>query len=147
MGILAPFMFQCWSFSNFCLWEVFFYRNTLATSCSLFLKYIFWQPCCLYFPDDSICKYIVCILQPLYLTSTSALPSPRFYVQATDHGDSPRTSQRVLVTVAIRDLSNNQPVFDRPFYSVSVSESEDIGKDILQVWHVRGWGDSWGDVS
>ena len=57
----------------------------------------------------------------------------RFYLLATDHGKPSLNSTPVLVTVNIRDVNDNQPVFDRSYYSVSVSESDGQGTDIVQV--------------
>ena len=57
---------------------------------------------------------------------------PRLTVIATDSG-SPPLSATATVIVRIRDVNDNQPVFDMSYYNVTVSESAPVGRCILTV--------------
>ena len=52
-----------------------------------------------------------------------------FYQQATEFVNNQRTSAKVTKTVTVRigDLNDNQPVFDKEVYTVSVPENLDAG--------------------
>ena len=58
--------------------------------------------------------------------------SPQITVIASDSGSPPQTSS-ATVKVIIRDVNDNEPIFDQSFYNVSVQESEVIGDCILKV--------------
>ena len=59
---------------------------------------------------------------------------PRLTVVATDSGQPP-LSTNTTVIIRIRDVNDNQPVFDQSFYNVSIPESEAVGRCVLKV----GW--------
>ena len=59
-------------------------------------------------------------------------PVPQITVIATDSG-SPAQSSSATVKVTIRDVNDNEPIFDQSFYNVSVQESEPVGNCILKV--------------
>lgn len=57
---------------------------------------------------------------------------PQIKVVATDGGSPPMTST-ATVLVTVRDVNDNQPVFEHSFYSASVYEDAIVGHCILQV--------------
>ena len=57
---------------------------------------------------------------------------PRLTIRATDSGVPP-LSALATVIVHIRDVNDNQPIFDQSFYNVSVPENQLVGTCILQV--------------
>lgn len=59
-------------------------------------------------------------------------PQPQITVIATD-GGSPAQSSSATVKVTIRDVNDNEPIFDQSFYNVSVQESETEKTCILKV--------------
>ena len=59
-------------------------------------------------------------------------PEPQITVIATDFG-SPAQSSSATVKVTIRDVNDNEPIFDQSFYNVSVQENEPVGNCILKV--------------
>jgi len=59
-------------------------------------------------------------------------PNPRLTIIARDEG-SPSLSSSATVIVNIRDLNDNEPIFDHSFYNVSVTENTPKGKCILKV--------------
>ena len=61
-----------------------------------------------------------------------AASEPRLSVVATDSG-SPPLSATATVIVRIRDVNDNQPIFDQSFYNVSISEGVTVGSCILTV--------------
>ena len=62
-------------------------------------------------------------------------PVPQITVLATDGGNPPLTGT-ATVRVTIRDVNDNEPIFDQSFYNVSVREDEAIGHCILKVRHL-----------
>ncbi|KAA0196529.1 hypothetical protein HAZT_HAZT009458 [Hyalella azteca] len=64
-------------------------------------------------------------------------PVPQITVIATDSG-SPAQSSSATVRVTIRDVNDNEPIFDQSFYNVSVQESEPVGNCILKWEEVHG---------
>ncbi|KAK7043292.1 hypothetical protein SK128_010818, partial [Halocaridina rubra] len=58
-------------------------------------------------------------------------PMPQITVIATDAG-SPPLSSSATVKVTIRDVNDNEPIFDQSFYNVSVQESEAVANCILK---------------
>lgn len=59
-------------------------------------------------------------------------PAPRLTLVATDSGFPPLSSTAQL-TVTIRDVNDNEPIFDQSFYNVSVPENEPVHRCILKV--------------
>ncbi|XP_068205256.1 protein dachsous-like [Palaemon carinicauda] len=59
-------------------------------------------------------------------------PEPQITVIATDSG-SPALSSSATVRVTIRDVNDNEPIFDQSFYNVSVQESEAVTNCILKL--------------
>ncbi|KAL5011978.1 hypothetical protein ScPMuIL_010529 [Solemya velum] len=57
---------------------------------------------------------------------------PQIIVVATDGGNPPMSST-ATVLVTVRDVNDNQPVFEHSFYSASVLEDANVGLCILQV--------------
>lgn len=57
---------------------------------------------------------------------------PQLLVQATDSGKPPLSSN-VTVIITIRDVNDNNPVFDQSFYNVSVRENTAVDTCILTV--------------
>ncbi|XP_074651638.1 protein dachsous-like [Tubulanus polymorphus] len=57
---------------------------------------------------------------------------PRITVTATDHG-SPPLSSNATVIVTIKDVNDNQPVFDQSYYDTTVDESANVDSCILKV--------------
>jgi protocadherin-16/23 len=57
---------------------------------------------------------------------------PRLLVVATDSGDPP-LSGTTTVIIRIRDVNDNQPIFDQSFYNVSVLENMANGSCVLTV--------------
>jgi len=67
-----------------------------------------------------------------YLTSVPPSLRFSFYLEATDLGTPPMSS-RVLVEVDIRDVNDNQPIFEHSYYSANVSEDAAVGALLLVV--------------
>ena len=59
-------------------------------------------------------------------------PVPQIIVLATDAGQ-PALTGTATVRVTIRDVNDNEPIFDQSFYNVSVREDDAIGHCILKV--------------
>ncbi|XP_038595774.1 LOW QUALITY PROTEIN: protocadherin-16 [Tachyglossus aculeatus] len=59
-------------------------------------------------------------------------PQPRLTVLATD-GGRPALSSTAVVSVALQDVNDNEPVFQRNFYNASLPESTPGGTCFLQV--------------
>jgi len=59
-------------------------------------------------------------------------PVPQITVLATDAGRPPLTAT-ATVRVTIRDVNDNEPIFDQSFYNVSVREDDAVGHCILKV--------------
>lgn len=59
-------------------------------------------------------------------------PVPRITVVATDNG-VPTLSSSTTVVVTIRDVNDNEPIFDQSFYNVSIPENVATGSCILKV--------------
>ncbi|CAG0919475.1 unnamed protein product [Notodromas monacha] len=59
-------------------------------------------------------------------------PIPSITVMAVDGGDPPLSSS-TTVLITIRDVNDNEPIFDQSFYNVSVKENQPVGTCILQV--------------
>lgn len=59
-------------------------------------------------------------------------PEPKLTVVAKDGGRPPLSSTAVVL-VTVRDVNDNEPVFDKTFYNISVPENEPKGRCILTV--------------
>ena len=59
-------------------------------------------------------------------------PVPQITVLATDAG-RPALTGTATVRVTIRDVNDNEPIFDQSFYNVSVREDEAVGHCVLKV--------------
>ena len=59
-------------------------------------------------------------------------PVPQITVLAVDGGQPPLTGT-ATVRVTIRDVNDNEPIFDQSFYNVSVREDDAVGHCILKV--------------
>ncbi|XP_026462034.1 protein dachsous-like [Ctenocephalides felis] len=61
-------------------------------------------------------------------------PEPKLTVVAKDGGRPPLSSTAVVL-VTVRDVNDNEPVFDKTFYNISVPENEPKGRCILTILH------------
>lgn len=61
-------------------------------------------------------------------------PNPSITVVATDGGKPPLSSTTV-VNIVLQDINDNEPVFERNFYNVSIKENTAPGTCILEVGH------------
>lgn len=59
-------------------------------------------------------------------------PVPQITVIATDNGIPPLSSSATVI-ITIRDVNDNEPIFDQSFYNVSVRENITTGSCILKV--------------
>ncbi|KAF1394297.1 hypothetical protein PFLUV_G00025060 [Perca fluviatilis] len=66
-------------------------------------------------------------------------PNPSITVVATDGGKPPLSSTAV-VDIVLQDINDNEPVFERNFYNVSIKENTDPGTCILEVSRVTQAG-------
>ncbi|XP_062910893.1 protocadherin-16-like [Mobula hypostoma] len=85
------------------------------------------------------------------ITTASALdyeadPAPMLTVVATDRGNKPMSSS-VTVTIAIQDVNDNEPVFSKNFYNVSIKENEPAGTCFLQISATDADSGSFGSVT
>ncbi|KAK3521773.1 hypothetical protein QTP70_018306, partial [Hemibagrus guttatus] len=63
-------------------------------------------------------------------------PSYTFTVVASDLGETVSLSSTAVVTVAIADINDNPPIFERDYYRASVRENDPIG-EVLSVLSTR----------
>ncbi|KAM3875515.1 LOW QUALITY PROTEIN: protocadherin-16-like [Diretmus argenteus] len=73
-------------------------------------------------------------------------PKPSVTVVATDGGKPPLTSTAV-VNIVLQDINDNEPIFERNFYNVSVKENTAPGTCILEVTATDADGGSFGSIS
>ncbi|CAJ1065106.1 protocadherin-16-like [Xyrichtys novacula] len=73
-------------------------------------------------------------------------PNPSITVMATDGGKPPLSSTAV-VNIVLQDINDNEPVFERNFYNVSIMENTASGTCILEVTATDSDGGSFGSVS
>ncbi|CAL8351640.1 unnamed protein product [Lota lota] len=73
-------------------------------------------------------------------------PKPSVTVVATDGGRPPLTSTAV-VNIVLQDMNDNEPVFGRSFYNVSIKENTPAGTCILEVTASDADGGSFGSIS
>uniref|UniRef100_A0A7N6BPP7 Protocadherin-16 n=1 Tax=Anabas testudineus TaxID=64144 RepID=A0A7N6BPP7_ANATE len=81
-----------------------------------------------WFTIDSVTGIITTLSQLDYEMN----PNPSITVVATDGGKPPLSSTAV-VNVVLQDLNDNEPVFERHFYNVSIKENTAPGTCILEV--------------
>uniref|UniRef100_A0A8C2ZSL3 Protocadherin-16 n=1 Tax=Cyclopterus lumpus TaxID=8103 RepID=A0A8C2ZSL3_CYCLU len=86
-----------------------------------------------WFSIDSITGIITTLSQLDYEKN----PNPSITVVATD-GGKPRLSSTAVVNVVLQDINDNEPVFERNFYNVSIKENTAPGTCILEVGHFLG---------
>lgn len=63
-------------------------------------------------------------------------PSYTFSVVASDLGETFSLSSTAVVTVAIADINDNAPIFERDYYRVAVRESDPIG-EVVSILSTR----------
>ncbi|KAM4590460.1 protocadherin-16-like isoform 1-T2 [Fundulus diaphanus] len=95
-----------------------------------------------WFSIDSVTGIITTLSQLDYEKN----PSPSITVVATDGGKPPLSSTSV-VNILLQDLNDNEPVFERNVYNVSIKENTAPGTCILQVTATDADGGSFGSVS
>ncbi|XP_027901341.1 protocadherin-16-like [Xiphophorus couchianus] len=95
-----------------------------------------------WFSIDSITGIITTLSQLDYEKN----PSPSITVVATDGGKPPLSSTSV-VNILLQDINDNEPVFEKNFYNVSIKENTAPGTCILQVTATDADGGSFGSVS
>ena len=59
-------------------------------------------------------------------------PAPLLVVVATDSGE-PALSSSATVRVTVHDLNDNEPIFEKPFYNVTVPEDLPLGRCFIKV--------------
>uniref|UniRef100_A0A674PHG7 Protocadherin-16 n=1 Tax=Takifugu rubripes TaxID=31033 RepID=A0A674PHG7_TAKRU len=73
-------------------------------------------------------------------------PNPSITVVATDGGKPPLSSTAV-VNIVLQDINDNEPVFERNVYNVSIKENTAPGTCILEVTARDADGGSFGSIS
>ncbi|XP_034723136.1 protocadherin-16-like [Etheostoma cragini] len=73
-------------------------------------------------------------------------PNPSLTVVATDGGKPPLSSTSV-VDIVLQDINDNEPVFERNFYNVSIKENTDPGTCIVVVTATDADGGSFGSIT
>ncbi|KAM4566806.1 protocadherin-16-like isoform 1-T2 [Odontesthes bonariensis] len=95
-----------------------------------------------WFSIDSITGIITTLSQLDYEKN----PGPAITVVATDGGKPPLSSTAV-VNIILQDINDNEPVFARNFYNVSIKENTAPGTCILEVTATDADGGSFGSVT
>ncbi|KAM6931595.1 protocadherin-16-like [Lycodopsis pacificus] len=95
-----------------------------------------------WFSIDSITGIITTLTQLDYEKN----PNPSITVVATDGGKPPLSSTAV-VNVVLQDINDNEPVFERNFYNVSIKENTAPGTCILEVTATDADGGSFGSIT
>ncbi|XP_017271790.1 protocadherin-16 [Kryptolebias marmoratus] len=95
-----------------------------------------------WFSIDSITGIITTLSQLDYEKN----PSPSITVVATDGGKPPLSSTAV-VNILLQDINDNEPVFERHFYNVSIKENTASGTCILEVTATDADGGSFGSIT
>uniref|UniRef100_A0A8C6NV07 Protocadherin-16 n=1 Tax=Nothobranchius furzeri TaxID=105023 RepID=A0A8C6NV07_NOTFU len=95
-----------------------------------------------WFSIDSITGIITTLSQLDY----EKTPSPSITVVATDGGKPPLSSTAV-VNILLQDVNDNEPVFERNFYNVSIKENIAPGTCIIEVTATDADGGSFGFVT
>ncbi|XP_077197129.1 protocadherin-16 isoform X2 [Paroedura picta] len=73
-------------------------------------------------------------------------PQPQLTVLATDRG-KPSLSSSAVVRVVLQDVNDNEPVFESPFYNISLKENVLPGTCFLQVTATDADSGSLGSIS
>ncbi|KAM6933427.1 protocadherin-16-like [Xenentodon cancila] len=73
-------------------------------------------------------------------------PTPSITVVATD-GGSPPLSSTAMVNILLQDVNDNEPVFEKNVYNVSIKENTAQGTCILEVTATDADGGSFGSVT
>ncbi|KAM3616499.1 uncharacterized protein V6R79_018992 [Siganus canaliculatus] len=95
-----------------------------------------------WFSIDSVTGIITTLSQLDYEKN----PNPTITVLATDGGKPPLSSTAV-VNIVLQDINDNEPVFDRNIYNVSIKENTAPGTCILEVTATDADGSSFGSVT
>ncbi|KAM9319167.1 protocadherin-16-like [Pholidichthys leucotaenia] len=95
-----------------------------------------------WFSIDSITGIITTLSQLDYEKN----PNPSITVVATDGGKPPLSSTAVI-NILLQDINDNEPVFERNFYNVSIEENTAPGTCILEVMATDADGGSFGQVT
>uniref|UniRef100_A0A8C5E6S0 Protocadherin-16 n=1 Tax=Gouania willdenowi TaxID=441366 RepID=A0A8C5E6S0_GOUWI len=95
-----------------------------------------------WFSIDSITGIITTLSQLDYERNSS----PSITVVATDQGKPPLSST-ALVNILLQDINDNEPVFERNFYNVSIMENTAQGTCILEVKATDADGGSFGSIT
>ncbi|KAM8903146.1 protocadherin-16-like [Spinachia spinachia] len=95
-----------------------------------------------WFSIDSITGIITTLSQLDYENN----PNPSITVVATDGGKPPLSSTAV-VNVVLQDINDNEPVFERNFYNVSIKENTAPWTCILEVTATDADGGSFGTIT
>ncbi|XP_036935519.1 protocadherin-16-like [Acanthopagrus latus] len=95
-----------------------------------------------WFSVDSITGIITTLSQLDYEKN----PNPSITVVATDGGKPPLSSTAV-VNIVLQDINDNEPVFERNFYNVSIKENTAPGTCILEVTATDADGGSFGSIT
>ncbi|KAM8768650.1 protocadherin-16-like [Acanthopagrus schlegelii] len=95
-----------------------------------------------WFSVDSITGIITTLSQLDYEKN----PNPSVTVVATDGGKPPLSSTAV-VNIVLQDINDNEPVFERNFYNVSIKENTAPGTCILEVTATDADGGSFGSIT
>uniref|UniRef100_A0A3Q1FH58 Protocadherin-16 n=1 Tax=Acanthochromis polyacanthus TaxID=80966 RepID=A0A3Q1FH58_9TELE len=95
-----------------------------------------------WFSIDSITGIITTLSQLDYEKN----PSPSITVVATDGGKPPLSSTAV-VNILLQDINDNEPVFEKNFYNVSIKENTAPGTCILEVTAKDADGGSFGSIT
>ncbi|KAL6115852.1 dchs1 [Pungitius sinensis] len=95
-----------------------------------------------WFSIDSITGIITTLSQLDYENN----PNPSITVVATDGGKPPLSSTAV-VNVVLQDMNDNEPVFERNFYNVTIKENTAPWTCILEVTATDADGGSFGSIT
>ncbi|KAM9852933.1 protocadherin-16-like [Aulostomus maculatus] len=95
-----------------------------------------------WFSIDSITGIITTLSQLDYEKN----PNPSITVVATDGGKPPLSSTAV-VNIVLQDINDNEPVFEKNFYNVSIKEDTAPGTCILEVTATDADGGSFGSIT
>ncbi|XP_026154669.1 protocadherin-16-like [Mastacembelus armatus] len=95
-----------------------------------------------WFSIDSVTGIITTLTQLDYEKN----PNPTITVVATD-GGKPGLSSTAVVNVVLQDINDNEPIFERNFYNVSIKENTAPGTCILEVTATDADGGSFGSIT
>ncbi|KAL3057632.1 hypothetical protein OYC64_007983 [Pagothenia borchgrevinki] len=95
-----------------------------------------------WFSIDSVTGIITTLSQLDYEKN----PNPSITVLASDGGKPPLSSSAV-VNIVLQDINDNEPVFEKNFYNVSIKENTSPGTCILEVTATDADGGSFGSIT